>query len=518
MTGGLRRLGILLVLVSLVAVPFPLTTRAAGQVAIISPVREVQPDHIFRDASPTAFGAPPFTPQDIAKAYNFAPLYTRGVDGTGTRIAIVDAFGSSSLLKDLASFDSITGLPSATVNFYYPDGVPKLKNSNWAGETTLDVEWAHAIAPGAMVDLVVAQNATLGSVYDGIRFVSTSLPGEAALSMSFGLSESLYPTTGPFTIVATHQLFVAIASHGTTAFASSGDSGASSCCNPQYPSSDPLVVAVGGTSLFLNSDGSYSHETTWTGSGAGSSTVFSKPTWQVGLGDSMRDAVDVSYDGDPATGVLIVFGGRLFQVGGTSIGSPQWAGLIALASQANSVRYGAVSSKLYKLSSYHDITTGSDGFFSATIGWDYPTGLGTPNADSTVRALFLPSVDADVNGDGVVTSADVAIVQMLLGDGCGKPFSNVLDPHADVDHNGCVDSTDVNLVTGLLGTVAKLPDPDVTGDGKVDISDFVLEVKYLGTLLPSPDPLAPHADVDKDGKVDITDVIIIIRFLGTTFP
>src|SRR5207245_10330968 len=178
-----------------------------------------------------------------------------------------------------------------------------------------------------------------------------------------------------------------INSHGTTPFASSGDSGASSCCNPQYPSSDPLVVAVGGTSLTLNSDASYGSETTWSGSGAGSSTVFAKPSWQQGLGDSMRDAVDVSYDADPNSGVLVVEGGSLFQVGGTSAGAPQWAALIALANEANGEKYGSVSGRLYMIFNYHDVTTGSDGFFSATKGWDYPTGLGTPNADALTNAL-----------------------------------------------------------------------------------------------------------------------------------
>ncbi len=480
----------------------------------------VETHSVYHPFSPTTLGAPPFTPQEIQKAYNFAPLYLRGVDGRGTRIAIIDAFGSSTLSTDLASFDSLTGLPSATVNFFFPDGVPKMRNSGWAAETSLDVEWAHAIAPGATIDLVVAVDSSFGHLFDAIAFVANSLTNETVVSMSFGASESVFPTTGSFTIAMTHQLFVTITSHGTTPVASSGDSGATTCCNPQYPSSDPLVVAVGGTSLFLNPDASYSTETTWSGSTAGSSTVFTKPSWQQGLGDAMRDTVDVSYDGDPATGVLVVFGGRLFQFGGTSVGAPQWAALLALASQANSVKYGAVNSKLYKAASYHDITTGSDGFFSATVGWDFPTGLGTPDANGTVRALapVVALFDGDVNGDGLVTSADVGIVMMLLGDGCGKPFSNVLSPHADVDHNGCVDSADVSIVTGLVGTKAILPDPDVTGDGKVDVQDFFLVLKFLGVVLPNPDPLAPHADTDKDGKVDIVDVFNIIRALGSTFP
>ncbi len=223
--------------------------------------------------------------------------------------------------------------------------------------------------------------------------------------MSFGDSESAYPTSGSNTIAATHQLFFTMTSHGTTPFASSGDAGATTCCNVQYPASDPLVVAVGGTTLNLNSTSNYIGETTWSGSTAGSSIVFTKPTYQQGLGDSMRDDVDVSYDADPNTGVLVVQGGREFAVGGTSAGSPQWAAMIDLAGQANATRFGSVLPQLYKLKSYHDVTTGSDTFFSASIGWDYPTGLGSPDATGIVNAL---STRADVAVTGVVSSRNFA--------------------------------------------------------------------------------------------------------------
>src|SRR5207237_7956930 len=108
------------------------------------------------------------------------------------------------------------------------------------------------------------------------------------------------------------------------------------------------------------------------------------------------DSVDVSYDGDPSAGVLVVQGGIEYRVGGTSVGAPQWAGLIALASQANSQTYAAINAKLYTLTSYHDILTGSDGYFSSGSGWDYPTGLGTPDAYATVSALS-PGIPLNIN-------------------------------------------------------------------------------------------------------------------------
>lgn len=334
--------------------------------------------------------------------------------GNGTRIAIIDAYGDPSLSADLSSFSSLTGLSSVVLNTFYPDGRPTRTNSGWALETALDVEWVHSIAPSATIDLVVAFDPSLGHMFDGIAYVANSLPKETALSMSFGLPESSYPTTGSFTIASTHQLLVTISSHGTTSFASSGDSGATSCCNPEYPSSDPLVVAVGGTSLTLNPDGSYGSETAWSGSGAGSSSMFPKPTWQQGLGDSARDTADVSYNGDPSTGFLVVQGGVRYQVGGTSAGSPQWAALVDLASQAYSQTYGSIGAKLYKLSSYQDITSGSNGFFAAGTGWDYPTGLGTPDANATVYALS-PTIHVPLSnstrfqGNNIIITGSLAV-------------------------------------------------------------------------------------------------------------
>ena len=213
---------------------------------------------IYQPASLSNPGSPPYVPSDIRTAYDILPLYARGINGSGTRIAIIDAYGSSSLSSDLASFDSLTGLPSVTVNTFYPDGVPgrcrvNQPCNNWAVETSLDVEWAHAIAPQATIDLVVALDNSDAHIFDAIAYVANSLTSEAVVSLSFGQSESSYPTTGSDTLAATHQLFVTMTSQGTTLFASSGDSGASSCCSTFYPASDPLVVAVGGTSLTLNS-------------------------------------------------------------------------------------------------------------------------------------------------------------------------------------------------------------------------------------------------------------------------
>jgi subtilase family serine protease len=473
---------------------------------------------IYRPASLSSPGSPPFVPSDIRNAYDFLPLYSRGIKGNGTRIAIIDAYGDPSLSNDLSSFDSLTGLPSLTLNIFYPDGSPRRTDSGWALETALDVEWAHSIAPSATIDLVVAFDSGLGHIFDGIAYVANSLPNEKVLSMSFGLAELSYPTTGSFTIAATHQLLVTINSHGTTSFASSGDAGATSCCNPQYPASDPLVVAVGGTSLTLNPDASYGSETAWTGSGAGSSTVFTKATWQQGLGDSMRDITDVSYVGDPNTGVLVVQGGLEYQVGGTSAGSPQWAALIDLASQANGQTYGSISTKLYKLSSYHDITSGSDTFFTAGPGWDYPTGLGSPDANAIVNALS-PAIHVSLNSRIVFEGVSVATTGSL----------GILVTNRTLSGTASVITTNSTTGTVLFNKTYTIPNIKLSNVTSTLQGSFALRISV------SPNPLSSDitikeiagnatasigitrsVDVNGDGKIDILDLAFVANTFGST--
>ncbi len=539
----------MVVFMLLILLPIVSATNGIGNFQPGGP--ELTPHSIYRPLSTTNPGVPPFAPSDLWKAYNFLPLYSRGIKGNGTAIAIIDAFGNPSILSDLASFDSLTGLPPATVNQYFPLGVPKFRNTGWAVETSLDVEWAHAIAPAATIDLVIAPDSKLGSLFGAISFVASSLPSEVAVSMSFGLSESLYPTTGSFTISATHQLFATIVSHGTTPVASSGDSGASSCCNIQYPSSDPLVLAVGGTSLTLNSTASYVAESAWTGSTAGASIVFTKPSYQQGLGDSMRDTVDVSYDADPNSGVLVVEGGSLFQVGGTSAGAPQWAALIALTNQANGQKYGSVSDKLYKISNYHDVISGSDGFFSATKGWDYPTGLGTPNADGLTSALAL-NILVNINSGVLFQGLQVGTAGSISVNPVVHNFTGTVTVTATNATTGIVVfSKTYNLLNislmnqtssfraAFLLNIAVLPYPlssditvtlagttasapvqvtrqiDIDGNGTVDISDASVVGNAWNTSIGSPN-YNPRADLNASGKVDIVDVSIFGAYWRST--
>ncbi len=509
---------------------------------------QVQHPLIYRPSSNAVPGSPPYVPSDIRKGYDFNPLYARGVNGSGTRIAIIDAFGDSSMSKDLSSFDSQTGLPPATMNTYYPDGQPATRDSGWALETALDVEWAHAIAPAATIDLVVSYDSGLGHMFDAMKLVANTLTNETVLSMSFGLSESQYPTTGGLTIAATHNLFVTMTSHGTTPFASSGDNGATTCCDVSYPASDPLVVAVGGTTLNLDSSANYVSETTWSGSGAGSSIVFAKPSWQQGLGDSMRDIVDVSYDADPNTGVLVVQGSGRFQVGGTSAGSPQWAGLVALTSQAANKRYGSIAPKLYNLTTYHGITNGSDGFFNAGPGWNYPTGLGTPDAN-----LFVSSLAGFVvpfGSNSIFQGLNVTTTGNLFVNTSGMTVSGTATVQATNSTTGLLVfaknytisnvrlqnmtsnqvarfllkipvtpyqlSSDITLTvqgTMISTQVVITRQVNISNSGSVNINDVTTVISDYGSSQGNP-TYNPQADVGANGVVGITDVTIVILYYG----
>jgi subtilase family serine protease len=481
-------------------------------------IQHVQHPLIYSPSSLSIPGSAPYVPTDIWKGYDFSPLYAQGINGSRTRIAIIDAYGDPSLSSDLSNFESLTLLPPATVHIYYPDGTPITTDSGWALETALDVEWAHAMAPAATIDLVVSTDSSLGNIYDAISYVANNLPTETALSMSFGLPESQYPITGSYTIAATHQLFLTITSHGTAPFASSGDNAVDTCCNVNYPASDPLVVAVGGTSLILNSTASYVSEASWSDSSAGSSIVFAKPSWQRGLGDSMRDIVDVSYDADPNTGVLVIQNGAEYEVGGTSTGSPQWAALATLASQASNGRFGAIASRLYSLSAYHDVTSGSDGYFSAGPGWDYPTGLGSPDATLLLGGLIQQPVPVDnstlFEGLNITTTG-----KLIIND-----FNSTISGTVLVDANNSTNGTleyaryytlmDVKLLNQTLMEMTRfaLIVPVDTFPLSVDIS---LIMQGSATHLTV--SVTRRVDISGTATVNLIDVSIVEGEFNTTF-
>lgn len=364
----------------------------------------LQPAGLFQARSPGSY-----IPADMQKAYGVTPLYHGGFTGAGQTIGILgcDTFQ----LSDIRAFESLFDLPQAQISQTPIDGGP---SSNQI-ETTLDLEWASAIAPDAALRYY-GFDCSFQGLYDALATVASENVA-SIVSISLGACES---AAGDAVIQAVETQFEAIAAQGQSVFVASGDQGAYACgdstLSVDYPASSAYVTAVGGTSLTLQSDGSYGSESAWgaesgdcngpCGSGGGVSAFIAKPAWQSQVNTTAyREVPDVAYNGDPATGNVVYFDGSLQSGwGGTSIGAPQWAGIAALANQAAATRLGPLDPLLYSasvvnaptpyLAAYHDVTTGNNLYYNATPGWDLATGWGSPRACNLVHALLSRSTEA----------------------------------------------------------------------------------------------------------------------------
>jgi subtilase family serine protease len=385
----------------------------------------------FGSATPSGY-----TPQQIRTAYGIGALRFGSIvgDGTGQTIAIVDAYDDPALVdssapgfasSDLAQFDRAFGLPDppsfmklneygSTTNLPGTDPAGA-GNSNWEVEEALDVEWAHAIAPGAKIDLIECYSSGGTNMYTGVT-TAAGLAGVSVVSMSWGSSEYGGENffDDDFTTPSGHQ--------GVTFVAATGDNGSPG----YYPAYSPNVVAAGGTTLNLAANGSYISETAWSGSGGGISSFENEPVYQQGVQSTGKRTVpDVSFDANPSTGVAVYnsYNGTSAdpweQIGGTSVAAPCWAGLIAIANQGRVDAGGTTLDgasqtlpALYSLSpgDYNDITSGSNGGFSAHAGYDETTGLGSPKANLLVPALTANSVSSKQGGSVAISTEPPALV------------------------------------------------------------------------------------------------------------
>lgn len=372
-------IGIALTLVLFTAVGFAPTPQ--------KPVWEAHPPiHIKGGATSTIPTG--YNPAQIRNAYGLNQL---SATGSGQTIAIVDAYGSPTIATDLQTFNQQFGLPTANLTIAYPGKKPRT-NAGWALETSLDVEWAHAIAPNANILLVVAQSASITDLVTAIDYATSH--GAQVVSNSWGGSE--FSSESSYESHFQHS--------GIVYLASTGDNGS----GVSWPSSSPNVLAVGGTTLNLDANNNYLSETGWSGSGGGVSAYMSIPSYETNwtsVVGSKRGVPDVALDADPNTGVAVydstLYNGQSgwFQVGGTSFGAPAWAAMIALANQgrANPLTSFNAISDLYNIAgatgsagyttNYHDITQGSNGGYSTLPGYDLVTGIGSLKANSSIPAL-----------------------------------------------------------------------------------------------------------------------------------
>jgi subtilase family serine protease len=417
------------------------------------------------DHGPTAIRCN--SPQMIYQSYGINDLLNHGITGKGHAIVIIDAFQNPLVTTDLQAFDTTFGLPAPVFNQIAPDGLTPFNPTdpaqvNFAGEITLDVQWAHAIAPAARIDLVLAKTDSDADILSATEFAINHNLGDV-ISQSFGENESC---VDPALLKRGHADFVKATREHITLLASSGDEGAAfpTCGGLSWtqavstPASDPLVTAVGATELHNTPDvaspgianppaGTYENEIALNqtnipinlrlpgnfSTGGGFSTLYHRPEYQEDVATQQgnhRGMPDIAFTGGINFGVLtacsICLPGQptvpFVVFGGTSVGSPNWAGLIALANQLAGHRLGFINASLYRISendrlaraAFHDITIGNNTVtepdangnpvnvqgFNALPGWDATTGLGTPKANALLPILVaLNSFD---DGDGAI--------------------------------------------------------------------------------------------------------------------
>jgi len=389
-----------------------------------------------------------YGPAQMAAEYNFTGAYSRGYLGQGQTIVIFDSFGSPTIRHDLAVFDAAYGLPAPPAfNIYEPEGKVVLNYGHlpspadfhskevanevgWAYETTLDVEYAHAMAPDATIDLVVVP----ASETEGVQGLTNMENAQAwALSHlhatiwsnSWSATEQSFDST---TVVrGLNSLYAQARAAGVRAFFAAGDSGVANV-NKQgaiypyptvnFPTSSPDVIAVGGTQIGATGDQplsitSYQPEQVWNdgygAGGGGYSVIFPEPPYQrtAGIVDAtgMRGLPDVAYNAAVVSAVNIyesfdpVYGPGWVPIGGTSAATPQWAAVDAVVQSALGPQ-GFLDTKLYAIyqdptlyqEAFHPITVGTNSFdgitgYVAGPGWNPTAGLGTPNVAGLIDAI-----------------------------------------------------------------------------------------------------------------------------------
>lgn len=399
-------------------------------------------------------GASGLTPGDITSAYGLSGITfatssgaTVNADGSGETIALIEMYHDPNLASDLHTFDQKYNLPDPTLNVVDQSGGQT--DTGWGQEESLDVEWAHAIAPGASILVIEAAPGYAGTqalqnLMSAVTTASTAgtastlnIPPVAVVSMSWGFNE--FP--------GEIQYDASFTTPGITYIAASGDTPGA-----EYPAASPDVIAVGGTSLILSGSGGYGSETAWYDSGGGYSQYEAEPAYQKSVQTTgQRSAPDVAFVGDPSTGAMVYFTpagapwqssapqGSWYTVGGTSLGAPSWAGIVAIVDQGR-VQTGQLNltgatqtlPSLYSLASsaatsgdFHAIAATSTGIpwsgggWSGFGGWgawswggdggtsptgtstsgataNTQTGLGTPNGPSVINDLVASTVTAPV--------------------------------------------------------------------------------------------------------------------------
>jgi subtilase family serine protease len=372
--------------------------------------------------------------------YNISPLINAGYTGKGQTIVIIDSYGSPTITQDLKTFDTGFGIPDPpSFKILAPLGTHTFNDSvadddSWALETTLDVEWSHAIAPAANLVLLtspVDETQGIQGLPEFLQLEQYALNNHLGniISQSWGTAENTLFNTADMHIFNDYNTFYqqAAAQH-VTVLATSGDYGTANddatgnnvfpYPTVLFPGSSPYVTTVGGTQLQTGTDGSYQGEVAWdvapyVATGGGISQHYAEPSYQTAnLPTAMqqqlngyRGVPDIAYNAYAGSSVLMYMSFRgagtegYYNVGGTSEGAPQWAGITAIADQYGHCSLGFLNPALYSLANspayaqdFHDITQGNNALYdvpgyNAGTGWDMLTGWGSPNVTNLVHDL-----------------------------------------------------------------------------------------------------------------------------------
>lgn len=372
-----------------------------------------------------------YGPDDLRQAYGLNNLIAQGNTGKGQTVVLIESFGSPSIQSDIDAYSELYGLPAITIDQRAPIGenpapttsAESQDQQGWAGETTLDVDMVHALAPDAKIVILtspVSETEGVQGFPEFLKLMQYAVDNKLGniISMSFGAGESTLCDKQGQQLIGQWNTFLqdATTNKDVTFFASSGDNGSTDFVDlnatqlstfpmTSFPTANPWVTSVGGTSLRFS--GQQAIETAWDGSGGGFSAYWPIPSYQKTLPavtqsqfSGRRGVPDVAALADPGTGVRIIFNGNSEQIGGTSASAPMWAGMMAIADQMAGKPLGFINPALYKLGTsdkasqyFNDITSGSNQQgsvpgYDAVTGWDAVTGFGTPNCAELLPALI----------------------------------------------------------------------------------------------------------------------------------
>ncbi|WP_224961175.1 protease pro-enzyme activation domain-containing protein [Geomonas subterranea] len=423
-------------------VPDAVAARISGMVGLDSSAAWHTHSHAARAtevpmATPYQVGTGPgggMTPKDIAAAYNLSSV---GATGAGQTLALFQLDGYTP--SDVAAYAGYYGIPSIPLQNVLVDGFSGAPGSG-AGEVTLDIELQMALAPGASKIIVYQGPNTAKGVLDTYNRIATDNVAKQ-VSSSWGLSEG---ESGSSFLSSENAIFQQMAVQGQTVYAAAGDSGAydnGSTLSVDDPASQPYVVGVGGTRLYLNSGGSYNRESAWNSDGTvtggagggGVSAFWPIPSWQQRLGNVassvMRNVPDVALNSDPGTGYSIYYQGKWWIYGGTSCAAPLWAAFTARVNQqraagglaplgfANPVLYQVGTGSGYG-STFHDVADSTTNlYYPAITGYDNATGWGSFNGANLLAALAPSSSSTPTSTPTVTVPASPAGLKATAGNG-----------------------------------------------------------------------------------------------------